>query len=86
MERVFSYNEKDSSLKGEYFMKNTLFKIIIVISWIYCLGHILFSFPTDTFVMRAVTGVMSMVFSCSLWFFLLKMIDNKKQKKMKVNE
>ena len=66
-------------------MKNTSFKLFIVISWIYCLGHIIFSFPTDTFVIRAVTGVMSMVFSCSLLFFLLKMIDNKKQKKMKLN-
>lgn len=66
-------------------MKSILFKIFIVISWIYCLGHILFGFPNDTFLIRAVTGVMSTFFSCSLLFFLLKIIDNKKQRKMKVN-
>lgn len=67
-------------------MKNILLELFIVISWIYCLGHILFGFPNNTFLMRAVTGVMSMVFSCSLLFFLLKIIDNKKQKKVEVNE
>ena len=67
-------------------MKNILFKLVIVISWIYCLGHIIFDFPNDTFVMRAVTGVMSVVFSCSLLFFLLKIIDNKNQKKIEMIE
>ncbi len=62
-------------------MKNILFKLLIVVSWIYGLGYILFDFSNDTFVMRAITGVMSLVFSCSLLFFLLKIIDNKKQKK-----
>lgn len=66
-------------------MMNILFKLFTVISWIYCLGLILFRFPNDTFVMRMVTGIMSMVFSCSLLFFLLKIIDNKKQKKIEVN-
>ena len=63
-------------------MKNTLYKFFIVISWIYSLGHILFGFPNDTFLMRALTGVMTFVFSCSLLFFLLKIIDNKKKTEM----
>ena len=62
-------------------MKNLLFKLFIGMSWIYCLGHILFGYPHETFVMRAATGVMSIVFSCSLLFLLLKAIDNNGQKK-----
>lgn len=58
-------------------MKNTFSILFIVIAWIYGMGHILFGFPNDTFVMRALTGVMTFVFSCSLLFFLLKIIDNK---------
>lgn len=60
-------------------MKKTLLKSIIVISYIYCLSYILFDFPNDTFVMRAITGVMSFIFSCSL---LLKILDDKKLKKV----
>jgi len=61
--------EMSSSFKGEYFMKTILLKLLIAISWIYSLGYILFGLPNDTFLMRAITGVMSAVFSCSLWFF-----------------
>lgn len=62
-------------------MKKIVFQLLIVVSWIYCLGYILFDFPTDHFVMRAVKGVLSIVFSCSLLLFLFHIIDNKKQKK-----
>lgn len=64
-------------------MKKTLLKSIIVTSYIYCLGYIFFGFPNDTFVMRTITGVMSIIFSCSL---LLKIPDNKKQKKVASGE
>ena len=63
-------------------MKNILFKLFIVVAWIYCLGHILYGFPTDTVVMRSVKGVMSIVFSCSLLFFLFKILDKKQKKEM----
>ena len=59
-------------------MRNIVVKLLIGLSWIYSLGHILFGFPNDTFIMRAVTGVMSMIFSYSLLLFLLKVFDNKK--------
>lgn len=58
-----------------------LFKSLIVISWLYCLGYILLGFPNENVVIRALTGIMSLIFSCSLLFFLLKSIDNKIQKK-----
>ncbi len=61
-------------------MKKTLLKLIIVISYIYSLAYILFGFSNDSFVMRAITGVMSTIFSVSLLYFLLKTIDNKKKK------
>lgn len=67
-------------------MKSNIFKLFIVISWIVCLGHIIIGFPMDTFVMRAITGLMSIFFSCSLLFLLLKIIDKKRQKKMVMNE
>jgi len=53
-------------------MKKTLLNLIIVISYIYCLAYILFDFSNDSIVMRAVTGVMSTIFSVSLLYFLLK--------------
>ncbi len=62
-------------------MKKIVFQLLIIVSWIYCLGYILFDFPIDTFVMRAVKGVLSIVFSCSLLLFLFKIIDTKKKKK-----
>lgn len=62
-------------------MKKIVFQLLIVVSWIYCLGYILFDFPTDHFVMRAIKGVLSIVFSCSLLLFLFHIIDNKEQKK-----
>lgn len=63
-------------------MKNNFFKVFIIVSWMYCLGYILFGFPTDTFVMRAIKSVMSIVFSCSLLFFLFKILDKKQKKEM----
>ncbi len=62
-------------------MKKIVFQLLIIVSWIYSLGYILFDFPTDNFGMRAVKGVLSIIFSCSLLLFLFKIIDNKKQKK-----
>ncbi|MGG2055471.1 hypothetical protein ABFY48_13835 [Lysinibacillus pakistanensis] len=64
-------------------MKIILFKLFIVVTFIYCCGFIIFDFPSDTFVMRAVKGVMSMVFSCSLLFFLIKILDKKQKKELK---
>ncbi|ETT86810.1 hypothetical protein MKZ08_09350 [Viridibacillus sp. FSL R5-0477] len=64
-------------------MKKTILKSIIVLSYIYCLGYILFDFPNDTFVLRTITGVMSFIFSYSL---LLKILDNKKEKKLANSE
>lgn len=61
-------------------MKKTLLNLLIVISYIYCLAYILFGFSIDSFVMRAVSGVMSTIFSVSLLYFLLKFLNNKKTK------
>ncbi|MGE7933633.1 hypothetical protein [Viridibacillus arvi] len=60
-------------------MKKPILKSNIVFSYIYCIGYILFDYPSDTFVMRTITGVMSFIFSCNL---LLKILNNKKEKKL----
>lgn len=58
-------------------MKKVFFNAMKVISGIYCLGYILFDFPNDTYVMRAITGVMSFIFSYSLLLFVFNKIDFK---------
>ncbi len=58
-------------------MKKKLFNFIIVISYIYCLGYILFDFPSNTLITRVATGIMSAIFSSSLLYFLLKFFDKK---------
>jgi len=65
------------SYKRGYTKKKTLFKLFIVISYIYCLGYIFFDIPHNTFVMRGIHAIMSFTFSYSLLYFLLK---DKKQK------
>ncbi|MFJ8261200.1 hypothetical protein ACIQ4I_04460 [Rummeliibacillus sp. NPDC094406] len=65
------------SYKRGYTTKKTLFKLFIVSSYIYCLGYIFFDIPHDTFVMRGIKGIMSITFSYSLLYFLLKRTKQK---------
>lgn len=62
-------------------MKKTLFNLIVVLSYIYSIGYILFDFPTDTYTMRAVHGVMTTICSCSLLYFVLRFFENRKSNK-----
>jgi len=62
-------------------MKITLLNLIVVMSYIYSIGYILFDFPNDTYTMRAVNGVMTAICSCSLLYFFLRFFENKKSNK-----
>lgn len=56
-------------------MKKFFKYLILLISYIYCLGYIIFDYPTDTYLTRAIRGIMSTIFSISLWYFLLRYFD-----------
>lgn len=62
-------------------MKKAFFNAMKVISAIYCLGYILFDFPNDIYVMRAITWVMSFIFSYSLLLFVFNKVDIQFKKK-----
>lgn len=57
-------------------MKKTLFNAINVIAAIYSLGYIAFGYPNDTYVMHAITGIMTTIFSVNLLIFLFTRIEN----------
>ncbi len=59
-------------------MNTSFVKFVVTLSWIYCLAYILFGFPEDTLLMRAVTAVMSIVFTCSMFYGLLKVVERGK--------
>jgi len=53
-------------------------KFVVTISWIYCAAYLLVDFPQDTLLMRTVTGGMVIVFTCSLFYGLLKVVERGK--------
>ena len=59
-------------------MNTSTIKFVVTLSWIYCLAYILFGFPQDTLPMRAVTAVMSIIFTCSMFYGLLKVVERGK--------
>lgn len=59
-------------------MNTSTLKFVVTLSWIYCLAYILFGFPQDTLPMRAVTAVMSIIFTCSMFYGLLKVVERGK--------
>lgn len=58
-------------------MKKILKYAIIPASYIYCIGYIIFDYPTDTYLSRAIRGIMSLIFTMSLLSFVLRYFDKK---------
>lgn len=58
-------------------MKKNIFTIIKWIAAIYSLGYIVFGYPNDTYVMRAITGIMMTIFSVNVLIYLFKRVENK---------
>lgn len=59
-------------------MNTDIVKFIVTISWIYCFAYLLFGFPQDTLLIRTVTGGMVIVFTCSMFYGLLKVVERGK--------
>lgn len=57
-------------------MKKFLKYTIIPASYIYCIGYIIFDYPTDTYLARGIKGIMSLIFTMSLLGFVSKYFDN----------
>lgn len=47
-------------------MKKSIFAMIKWIAAIYTLGYIIFGYPNDTYLMRAITGIMTTIFSINV--------------------
>ncbi|WP_299511975.1 hypothetical protein [uncultured Rummeliibacillus sp.] len=58
-------------------MKKFLKYIIITASYVYCIGYIIFDYPTDTYLSRAIKGIMSLIFTMSLLSFMLRYFDKR---------
>ena len=56
-------------------MNMSIVKFVVIISWIYCVAYLLFGFPQDTLLMRTATGVMLIIFTCSMFYGLLKVVE-----------
>ncbi|RIJ62982.1 hypothetical protein CW357_15980 [Rummeliibacillus sp. TYF005] len=56
-------------------MKKFLKYTIIPASYFYCIGYIIFDYPTDTYLARGIRGIMSLIFTMSLLGFVLKYFD-----------
>ena len=58
-------------------MKEIIFTAIKWIAAIYAIGYIIFGYPNDTFLMRAITGIMLTIFSVNVLIYLFKIIEKK---------
>ena len=62
-------------------MKKSIFTIIKWIAAIYSLGYIIFGYSNDTYLMRAITVIMTGIFSFTILVYLFKSIDKKLETK-----
>lgn len=58
-------------------LKKTIFTIIKWIAAIYAIGYIVFGYPKDTYLMRAITSIMLTIFSVNVLIYLFKSIEKK---------
>ena len=58
-------------------LKKNIFTIIKWIAAIYAIGYIIFGYPNDTYLMRAITGIMLTIFSVNVLIYLFKSIEKK---------
>lgn len=58
-------------------LKEIIFTAIKWIAAIYAIGYIIFGYPNDTYLMRAITGIMLTIFSVNLLIYLFKSIERK---------
>lgn len=58
-------------------MNKPFFSVIKWIAAIYSVGYIIFGYPNDTYIMRAITGIMTTIFSFNILVFLFKRNENK---------
>lgn len=58
-------------------LKKIIFTVIKWIAVIYAIGYIIFGYPNDTYLMRAITGIMLTIFSVNVLIYLFKSIERK---------
>ncbi|MGE7954791.1 hypothetical protein [Lysinibacillus xylanilyticus] len=58
-------------------MKKNIFTIIKWVAAIYAVGYIVFGYPNDTYLMRAINGIMLTIFSVNVFIYLFKSIEKK---------
>ncbi|MEX3745553.1 hypothetical protein [Lysinibacillus xylanilyticus] len=58
-------------------MKKNIFTIIKWVVAIYAVGYIVFGYPNDTYLMRAINGIMLTIFSVNIFIYLFKSIEKK---------
>ena len=61
-------------------MKKNIFAMIKWIAAIYTLGYIIFGYPNDTYLMRAITGIMATIFAINVLIYIFKIIEKMKNK------
>ncbi|MEK4699251.1 hypothetical protein MKX47_06605 [Solibacillus sp. FSL R7-0668] len=59
-------------------MKKNIFTSIKWVAAIYAIGYIIFGYPNDTYLMRAINGIMLTIFSVNLLIYLFIFIEKKK--------
>lgn len=58
-------------------MKKNIFTIIKWVATIYAVGYIVFGYPNDTYLMRAINGIMLTIFSVNVFIYLFKSTEKK---------
>ncbi len=58
-------------------LKKIIFTVIKWIAAIYAIGYIILGYPNDTYLMRAITGIMLTIFSVNVLIYLFKSIEKK---------
>lgn len=58
-------------------MKKNIFTLIKWLAAIYTVGYIVFGYPNDTHLMRAINGIMSTIFSFNVLIYVFKNIEEK---------
>ena len=61
-------------------MKKSIFAMIKWIAAIYTLGYIIFGYPNDTYLMRAITGIMTTIFSINVLIYIFINYEKMKNK------
>lgn len=53
-------------------MNKAFFSTIKWVAAVYSIGYIIFDYPNDTYTMRAITGIMTTIFSFNVLIYLFK--------------